>query len=208
MNMKRIVFTVIAGLSIGAFAEEKLVKEVNFDKWGLKLLDKEFAATIKSFKEKECPIPVEVQGPSYRAFEPSFGLPGIMIPEKEAVKGNAVLFESGKESYAVGQHSPFGQFLNPEKEYRFEIYLKGKGAFSFNAWLVGVNAEGKSKFLGLCGLIGIKAEEGEWKKYEGTFKIPANTDKEYTQYNTSLLGGIIIPPNAKLYIDEFKIWEK
>jgi hypothetical protein len=208
MRMKRIVFAIIAGFSIGAFAQEKLVIDVNFDKWELKLIDKGLAATIKSFKEKEYPIPVEVQGPSYRAFEPSFGIPGIMVPEKEAVKGNAVFFESGKESYAVGEHSPFGQFLNPEKEYRYEIYLKGKGEFTFNAWLVGVNAEGKSNFLGLAALIRVKAEEGEWKKYEGTFKIPANTDKEYTQYNTSLLGGIMIPPNAKLYIDEFKIWEK
>jgi hypothetical protein len=208
MNMKQIVFVAIAGLSVGAFAQEKLVKEVNFDKWELKLLNKELCARIKSFKEKECPIPVEIQGPSYRSFEPSYGIPGIMLPEKEAFKGNAALFESGKESYAVGEHSPFGDFISPEKEYRYEIYLKGKGEFSFNAWLVGINIEGKSKFLGLATLIKVKAEEGEWKKYEGSFKIPANTDGEYTKYNSFLLGGIIIPPNAKLYVDEFKIFEK
>ena len=150
MRMKRIVFAVIAGLSIGVFAEEKLVKDVNFDKWELKLIDKGLAERIKYFKEKGCPLPVEIQGPSYMVYENSIGFPGIMVPEKDAVKGNAVFFESGKESYSVGEYGPFGGFINPEKEYRYELYLKGQGEFTFNAWLVGVNAEGKSKFLGLA----------------------------------------------------------
>ena len=208
MKMKRIIFSVIAGLSIGVFAEEKLVKEVNFDTWESKPLDKGLATRIKSLKEKECPLPIEIQGPTYKAFSPSFGISGIMVPEKEAVKGNAALFESGAESYAVGEYEPFGAFINPGKEYRYEIYLKGKGKFAFCGWLAGVNAKGKSKFLSLANLIEITPEDGEWKKYEGTFKIPANTNTEYTQYETLLLGGIMIYPNSKIYIDEFKIFEK
>ena len=208
MRMKRIVFALIVGLSIVASAEEKLVKDVNFDKWELKLIDQGLGARIKYFKEKGYPLPIEIQGPSYKVYENSVGFPGIMVPEKEAVKGNAVLFECGAEPYSVGEYGLFGGFINPEKEYRYEIYLKGKGKFTFNAWLVGVNAEGKSKFLGLADMISIKAEEGDWKKYEGTFKIPANTNKEYPTYDSLLLGGIMIPVNAKLYVDEFKIWEK
>jgi len=205
--MKHIVIAVIAALSLNASAEEP-VKEVNFDTWEAVPMTTTFAASIKSFIDNNYPVPVEIQGPTYMAFIPSWGFPGIMVPENEAVKGKAVYFESGEESYAVGQHIPFGAFLNPEKEYRYEIYLKGHGKFSFSAWLSGVNAEGKSKFISIANLIEIKTEEGDWKKYEGTFKVPENPDAEYSTYNGLLLGGIMIPRRATIYVDEFRIFEK
>lgn len=205
-NINQIICTVIAAFTLNASAGE-LVKEVNFDTWEAVPITDFLAERIKSFKEQDCPLPLEIQGPTYMAFMPSWGIPGIMVPENEAVKGNAVVFKSGAENYSVGEHIPFGAFLDPEKEYRYEIFLRGNGKFNFSAWLAASNAEGEIKTLGLAPLIEIPVEDGEWQKYEGTFKVPENTDTEYSTYNKLLLGGIVIPANATIYVDEFRIYE-
>jgi hypothetical protein len=191
---------------------DNIIKNGDFEKWEWTQIDSILKKILKGKKDNGENFGVEIQG--FRVRRPSgfaHGVSGIMVEGESSYKGKSLFLENNSQrntSDVIGLFCAFGNLLELNKKYEWEVHVKGKGKFQFNAWVYGSDKKsGKRKFLGCLSLIKVVPDD-QWKKYSGTFIIDSNTDK----YKNYLLAkkiscAIVVPAGTAVYVDNFSIRE-
>lgn len=132
---------------------------------------------------------------------------GRMVSGKDAFKGNAIrFFTAPKSDLVFGFHTQKLQ-IRPDKQYKFELYLKGKGEITLLVWRDAINAQGKKQHIGVVPMFSYRINSPEWKKYTGTWSVPPNKHKVFTKYEKSFIWALYVNKNSTIYVDEFKLFE-
>lgn len=190
----------------GSKANEILIYHATFDDWEWIPITQRIGKQIKARMKNNDPLSVEIDEPAVRHPVGWEALCGIMVKGQDAFKGNSVFFETASNDIAFGYHT-LKPLIKPEKEYCYEIWLKGKGKINFLVWREAINNKGEKKLIGVVPLFSIAFESADWKKFTGTGHIRPNENKEYPHYEKSFHCAFVIDKNSKIYMDEFKLFE-
>lgn len=178
----------------------------NFDKWEWMPIDARHAKMYQNMKKNNYPICVEIDGGTVRAI-PQWDKLGIMVSGKDAFKENSLRLITGPNNDFVWGYHTSKIRIKPDKEYTYEVYLKGKGHIYLGVWLEGINAQGKKGNVGLVPMFNIRVNNPEWTKFTGTWSVPPNKNAEYSKYENGFMWGLCINKNSDICIDELKLFE-
>ena len=185
-----------------------VVRNGGFEEWEWAPIPPGLAKDLKPWKLKGKDINIDQRGPAYRRWT-VHGVTGHMVEGADAYKGKSILINNDTTAddpwcCQIGLYAAFSDILKPGVEYAWEIALKGKGTFAFQAWVQGIEPlTGKRRWLGFPELIKTPVT-GEWKVYQGTFRIPDYQDPDYRPLE-KISCAIVIGPGNTIYLDEFSI---
>lgn len=191
-----------AGMAEEAGQPVNLIVNGCFEEWEWVPLDSDqivLAEAKRRLKNKE-DIAIEHRGPLFRQLAGYVGCMGRMVEGAEAWQGKSLHIGS---SCDFGYHGPFHGLLESGQEYKWEVWLKGKGSFIFKAW-VGGGKDGQFKWLGFPCLIKVDATDS-WMRYQGTFKVPVLEANGYRQ-EAKVSASIMVGKDSAIYIDNFSVW--
>ena len=199
--------TVLNAQQSAAPTGEKPAFYESFDNWEWVPINARAASTYKTMKQKGHPFCVEIDGATAKNLKGGYDNTGLMTTGKDAFKGNAMRYQTGPKNDRVWGFHKRKLLIKPNKQYKYEVYLKGKGLVNLYVWREGINAQGKKNFIGLVSLFSINVNSTEWKKYSGSYTIPPNKDKVYSTYEKGFIWALYFYNNSDVYIDELKIFE-
>ena len=183
-------------------AKEKLIVDDSFEKWDwIPIAFGQRKEGRQRLKEGRT-LPFEHRGPLLRISK-GFILPsGRMVDGKEAFKGKS----SQLQDTQVGLHGRYSSIIKPNGRFRYEVALKGKGTFSFRAWVGAKNkTSGQFRWMGFPDLIKIKTSD-KWKVYRGNFTLP-DLNRPGFQLPDKVSAAIVVNRDDVIFVDEFRVWE-
>ena len=192
----------VIGLAVvGAEGETQVVHD-DYEQWEWRPIEFNQRRDGRKRMKEGRPLSFEYRGPLFRVAK-GFLLPtGRMLEGTEAFKGRSTRLED----IEVGLHGRYSSLIRPGIKYRYEVALKGKGAFHFRAWVGAKNpSTGEFRWLGFPNLIKIEVTD-EWQVYRGTFQTPGLKAPGF-QLPEKVSAAIVVEPGARIDVDEFRVWE-
>ena len=191
-----------AGMADEAGQPGNLIANGCFEEWEWVPLDSDRIVLVEAKKRLRAGenLGIDYRGPLFRQLTRYVGCLGKMAEGAEAHQGKSLLIEHECD---FGYHGPFHGLLESGQEYSWEVWLKGKGSFTFKAW-VGGSKDGQFKWFGFPSLIKVDAADS-WTRHQGTFNVPVIEASGYRQ-EAKVSASIVVGKDSAIYIDNFSVW--